>query len=108
MDITYKNQVKLLVEVLPYIAKEKCFALKGGTAINLFYNNLPRLSVDIDLTYIGFENRDIACENINNALKRITDDLNAKGYIANIQGNNVEKKIICSNKNAKIKFNRNY
>lgn len=28
----------------------------------------------------------------------ITDDLNAKGYIANIQGNNVEKKIICSTK----------
>ena len=41
MDISYKNQVKLLVEILPYIAKEKCFALKGGTAINLFYNNLP-------------------------------------------------------------------
>ncbi len=108
MDLNYKNQVKLLIDVLPYIAKEECFALKGGTAINLFYNNLPRLSVDIDLTYIGFESRDMASANINNALKRIADDLNAKGYIANVQGNDIEKKIICSNKNAKIKIEPNY
>ena len=47
----YIDQVKLLVEALPVIANEKCFALKGGTAINMFYNNLPRLSVDIDLVY---------------------------------------------------------
>lgn len=108
MDLNYKNQVKLLIDILPYIAKEECFALKGGTAINLFYNNLPRLSVDIDLTYIGFESRDIACANINNALKRIADDLNAKGYIANVQGNDIEKKIICSNQHAKIKIEPNY
>lgn len=108
MDLNYKNQVKLLIDVLPYVAKEECFALKGGTAINLFYNNLPRLSVDIDLTYIGFESRDIACANINNALKRIADDLNAKGYIANVQGNDIEKKIICSNQHANIKIEPNY
>ena len=108
MDLNYKNQVKLLIDVLPYIAKEECFALKGGTAINLFYNNLSRLSVDIDLTYIGFESRDIASANINNALKRIADDLNAKGYIANVQGNDIEKKIICSNQHAKIKIEPNY
>lgn len=108
MDLNYKNQVKLLIDVLPYVAMEECFALKGGTAINLFYNNLPRLSVDIDLTYIGFESRDIACANINNALKRIADDLNAKGYIAIVQGNNIEKKIICSNQHAKIKIEPNY
>lgn len=108
MDLNYKNQVKVLIDVLPYVAKEECFALKGGTAINLFYNNLPRLSVDIDLTYIGFESRDIACANINNALKRIADDLNAKGYIANVQGNDIEKKIICSNQHAKIKIEPNY
>ena len=108
MQQNYKEQVQLLVEVLPYIAKEKCFALKGGTAINLLYNNLPRLSVDIDLTYVDFENREIACQNINNALAKIAKDLNTKGYIANIQGNNIEKKIICANKNAKIKIEPNY
>lgn len=46
-------QVVLLLDVLPYIAKESCFALKGGTAINLFVRDFPRLSVDADLTYLG-------------------------------------------------------
>ena len=46
----YAAQVSLLVRLLPFIAQEKAFALKGGTAINLFYRDMPRLSVDIDLT----------------------------------------------------------
>lgn len=46
------QQVKLLVQTLPHIAKAQQFALKGGTALNLFIHDLPRLSVDIDLTYI--------------------------------------------------------
>ena len=45
----YHQQVKLLVKVLSLLDSEPCFALKGGTAINLFVENLPRLSVDIDL-----------------------------------------------------------
>ncbi|WP_202618188.1 nucleotidyl transferase AbiEii/AbiGii toxin family protein [Arcticibacter tournemirensis] len=45
----YADQVRLLIRLLPIIDKEDCFALKGGTAINLFYRNMPRLSVDIDL-----------------------------------------------------------
>lgn len=37
----YRRQVSLLLRVMPHIAKEDCFALKGGTAINLFIRNLP-------------------------------------------------------------------
>jgi len=48
----YRRQVALLIRTLPLVAEEKCFALKGGTAINLFIRNMPRLSVDIDLTYL--------------------------------------------------------
>jgi hypothetical protein len=33
---TYETQVALLVRVLPHVAGENVFALKGGTAINLF------------------------------------------------------------------------
>lgn len=106
MDERYLNQVNLLVDVLQYVAKESCFALKGGTAINLFYNNLPRLSVDIDLTYIGFETRDVACKNINSALERIANSLNK--YKTVLQGTGVEKKIICSNSGATIKIEPNY
>lgn len=53
----YSKQVALLIRILPLVAKEKCFALKGGTAINLFVRNMPRLSVDIDLTYLPVQPR---------------------------------------------------
>lgn len=67
----YKNQVRLLLRVLPYVAEEKCFALHGGTAINLFVRNMPRLSVDIDLTYLPLEDRQTTLNNIADALGRI-------------------------------------
>lgn len=57
MDGKFRNQVALLLRILPEIAKENDFALHGGTALNLFYHNMPRLSVDIDLTYIPFGSR---------------------------------------------------
>jgi len=47
MENRYFNQAKLLVSILPYVAREPSLAIKGGTAINLFLQNLPRLSVDI-------------------------------------------------------------
>jgi len=46
-DRRYIDRVRLLVEILPVLAQEPRFALKGGTAINLFEHDLPRLSVDI-------------------------------------------------------------
>ena len=55
------------------IANEKCFSLKGGTAINLFVRNMPRLSVDIDLTYIGNESRETAIKNAETALMNRTE-----------------------------------
>ncbi len=67
----YTAQVALLVRILPFIAKEKIFALKGGTAINLFYRDLPRLSVDIDLTYLPIKDRQESLIEINNAMDRI-------------------------------------
>lgn len=51
-DERYRSRVQLLVDVLPAVAMEPRFALKGGTAINLFEHDLPRLSVDIDLTWL--------------------------------------------------------
>jgi predicted nucleotidyltransferase component of viral defense system len=69
----YSRQVSLLVSLLPLIDEEDCFALKGGTAINLFFRPLPRLSVDIDLLYIPMDDRPIAIKNIKAALGRITE-----------------------------------
>ena len=53
----YVKQVRLLLSVLPDLAQEPVFALKGGTAINLFYRDMPRLSVDIDLAYLPIADR---------------------------------------------------
>lgn len=68
---SYKEQVNLLLKILPEVAKQKCFALHGGTAINLFIRDMPRLSVDIDLTYIPIEDRETSLANILVALKTI-------------------------------------
>lgn len=71
----FYSQVQLLVRVLPLVAKETCFALKGGTAINLFVRDLPRLSVDIDLTYLPIESREDSLRHVREALSRIAVDL---------------------------------
>ena len=71
----YKKQVALLLSVLPEVAKEESFALHGGTAINLFVREMPRLSVDIDLTYIPIEDRTTSLAGINDALSQIKTNL---------------------------------
>lgn len=67
----YQAQVRLLMRLIPIVARETCFALKGGTAINLFVRDLPRLSVDIDLMYLPMHERSEALVEIDAAMKRI-------------------------------------
>ena len=67
----YQKQVALLVHVLPFVAEEKVFALKGGTAINLFIRDMPRLSIDIDLTYLPVAPRPESLAAIDAAMQRI-------------------------------------
>jgi len=71
----YLAQVQLLVRVLPCVAPETGFALKGGTAINLFIRDLPRLSVDIDLTYLPIHDRNPSLKEIQRALHRIAETI---------------------------------
>ncbi len=107
----YKEQVDLLLQVLPYVAKEEMFALKGGTAINLFVRDMPRLSVDIDLTYLPLDDRAEALKNIQDGLNRIKADIER-----NIQGVTVQTislkggtdvKLHCQGQNAQIKIEVN-
>lgn len=72
---TYERQVALLVRILPILAGERDFALKGGTAINLFVRDFPRLSVDLDLTYLPIQPREEAIRGIEAGLARITDNI---------------------------------
>lgn len=71
----YFSQVELLVRILPLVGRQKCFALKGGTAINLFVRDLPRLSVDIDVTYLPVHARDEALAAMDAALRALQLDL---------------------------------
>jgi predicted nucleotidyltransferase component of viral defense system len=64
----YYRQVKLLLRIIPFVAQHNYFALKGGTAINLFVRNFPRLSVDIDLAFLPMMERHEALKIIRNGL----------------------------------------
>lgn len=74
-DERFRQQVDLLIRVLPSVAEENVFALKGGTAINLFVRDLPRLSVDIDLTYLPVKAREESLADIDAALDRISKSI---------------------------------
>lgn len=67
----YRNQVALLIRTLPSVMAEECFAMKGRTAINLFIRDLPRLSVDIDLTYLPVQDRATSLAAIDVAMLQI-------------------------------------
>jgi len=73
----FYRQAALVVRVLPHVAKREEFALKGGTAINLFLRDLPRLSIDIDLTYLPRTPREKALPAIRHGLDAVATDLKA-------------------------------
>ncbi|OWO80989.1 hypothetical protein B5C26_15510 [Photorhabdus luminescens] len=102
----YYRQVVLLMSILPVVATESCFALKGGTAINLFVRDFPRLSVDIDLVYTPLESRELALPNVRAALTRIATLLQQQeGVFAALQTNNPnEMRIIVTSQEAQIKI----
>ncbi len=104
---SYKNQARLLLGALPEVAKESCFALHGGTAINLFVRNMPRLSVDIDLTYIPIEDRETTLVHISEALQRIKKRLENVMKNVRITHKNEIGKLIVSHHDAEIKIEVN-
>lgn len=103
----YNKQVNLLLSVLPIVAKEGNLALHGGTAINMFHSNMPRLSVDVDLTYLPVENRDNSLANIYEALQRITHKIESTLPETNVGSHPSEAKILVSNSEASIKVEVN-
>ncbi len=111
MKDVYKKQVALLLDILPEITKEDVFALHGGTAINLFSLNMPRLSVDIDLTYIpASNNRYTDLRNIRSALDRIKERLKKQMpaiRFSDSQRAEEELKLICTVPDAMVKVEVN-
>lgn len=107
----YIYQAKLLVNILPFVFEEDRFSLKGGTAINLFYRDMPRLSVDIDLTYLPIEDRIQTLHGINQSFEKIANKIQTKltntriGIIRDRA--NHARQIIISEKNVRIKVETN-
>ena len=104
----YRDRVEFLIRCLPAVASAPDFALKGGTAINLFLRNMPRLSVDIDLTYLPIIDRDTALAGIRSQLARIADALgrNVPGIrIQRVEGD--APKLLATYSGARVKMEPN-
>ncbi|MES1200365.1 MAG: nucleotidyl transferase AbiEii/AbiGii toxin family protein [Pseudomonadota bacterium] len=105
----YRAQVQLLVRTIPIVAAEPCFALKGGTAINLFVRDMPRLSVDIDLTYLPIEDRPTSLRSIEAALQRIGQGIvgaipNARITEVRTKGENALTRLLIASSGSQIKI----
>jgi predicted nucleotidyltransferase component of viral defense system len=107
MEQLYKDQVNLLLKVLPEVAKETSLALHGGTAINLFIRDMPRLSVDIDLTYLPVEDRNATIQHIAEALGRIKANLEMNIPGVTITLKDATGKLLISTKAATVKVEVN-
>jgi hypothetical protein len=105
----YRKQVALLIRTVPFVAAEKEFALKGRTAINLFVRDMPRLSVDIDLTYVPVADCATSLKAIDAAMRRIADAITKEMRGAQInasqpKGENCTTKLILRADDAQIKI----
>ena len=107
MNNVYKEKVQLLLRILPIVMSEDCFAIHGGTAINLFVENLLRLSIDIDLTYIPLEDRATSLAHINDALKRIADKVEKQIKGANVIRRFDIGKLTCEWRGCQVKIEVN-
>jgi predicted nucleotidyltransferase component of viral defense system len=92
------------------VAEVDEFALKGGTAINFFWRNFPRLSVDIDLTYLPIKDRDKSLDDIKKGVQHIAEIISERihgAYVTPTQGGGTLSKLLVRNKKWQIKLEVN-
>lgn len=107
----YIQQVELLMNILPVVMEDRRLALKGGTAINFFYRDAPRLSVDIDLCYLPIEERKISFKNIHKILQEMKIALEKHGFTVRSShplDAQSEVKLFVKNNKAEIKVEPNF
>ncbi len=81
MNQVYLDTARLMIQIAPLVFADNVFALKGGTAINLFVRDMPRLSVDLDLVFIDHRlDRDKALASINEAIRSAVERLKKRGF----------------------------
>jgi hypothetical protein len=111
MDQAYVETVRLLLETAPEVFRPACFAMKGGTALNLFVQDMPRLSIDIDVVYVSHPTaRTAALAEIRDELNALEGRLRAMGLDAKVSASKVgdETKVFVARKNRQIKIEVNH
>jgi predicted nucleotidyltransferase component of viral defense system len=107
----YERQVGLLIDLIPSIASDNDFALKGGTDINLFYNDMPRLSVDLDLVYLPILDRDITLSGIDEKLKFLRSTIEKKHPYLRLRANPsapaLSRQLLCRHYDVQVKIEVN-
>lgn len=108
----YRKTVDLLLDILPIALKDDRVALKGGTAINLFHRDFPRLSVDIDLCYLPLEDRETTFKNIHRILsdlkKSLESSLSLKVIANGPFDGKKEIKLVAVKENVEVKIEPNF
>ena len=103
----YREKVKLLLQLMPFVMQEQVFAVHGGSAINLFVKDMPRYSVDIDLTYIQLADREESVADINTHLKSIADNAKSNLKGLHIVPNYATSKLLCEYHGHQVKIEVN-
>lgn len=103
----YAQKVELLLRLMPIVMEEGVFAVHGGTAINLFLKDLPRYSVDIDLTYIPLADRKQSLEDINLHLASICEQAKKAFKGIHIKPNYDTSKLLCEWRGKQVKVEVN-
>jgi predicted nucleotidyltransferase component of viral defense system len=110
MNREYLETARLLIQVAPLVFVDDQFGLKGGTAINLFLRDMPRLSVDLDLVFTDHAvGRKEAIARINAAVRDAADRLRARRFEVYVPeaGGDGETKLMVRSGAAEVKVEIN-
>lgn len=111
MNQIYLDTARLLTQVAPLVFVDDTFALKGGTAINLFIRDMPRLSVDLDLVFPDHGlPREQALVRIGEGLQQSSERLKARGFQTRLQAavDAVETKLLVRRGPIEVKIEVNF
>ena len=103
----FARKVELLLKLMPYVMNEGVFAVHGGTAINLFVKDMPRYSVDIDLTYMPLAGREESLHDINTHLESIIRHAKPQLPGLNVVPNYATCKLLCEYHGYQVKIEVN-
>lgn len=106
-NVLYRNKVELLLRILPFVMNERVFAVHGGSAINLFFKDMPRYSVDIDLTYLPLAGREESLNDINSHLSSIAEKAKNSIHGLHIVPKYATCKLLCEYHGYQIKIEVN-